>query len=716
MDPGNLFRYLSIFSRWRALILAVPLLAALVLSGVYLATPRYYRATARLLYNPTHIKLTVASDEQAYIYGWNRLKSLNTHLELLQSLPVMQRVAENLPTHLSLSQIHDGLSIGLSKTAGNATDIIDVTFRSTKQELCMQVVNTLCSVYMQFLRETYDKQHANVMQSYDRNIERLTADLNARLDTLSAFRRSNRMVSIENHESAISGQVALIHQTMQKTNQQIHELDQRIALLRTNLGTQAETVLEQVTLENPYLKLLQEKQLELRSLSASLTPVHPRMLSLKRQIEALEQSARSEVRKVPASETVVVNPMHRALAQDIADLTIDRSVLVTRKDALEAIAAQLDRSRAALPRMEQENRSLSREIDMLTEALSGLKFNRISAKVGGDTFESVVTVLEQPEEAMLEPHPMKTSDFLSGIFGALIAALFLAVLFDRLRRGIKNLDSFETDTSCHLLGIIPHTTTHQGLVAFEDTMPDIRLEPYRNLRVRLRHQMDSTGSQIIMIASPCQFIDTSMLVMNLARAFAITGKEVLVVGANMRRSNLHAYCLDYAGVGLTALIVEQADIYRTIHSTNWPHLFILPPGRTAHHPSELLGDKRVREVFGWSRRAADIILVDAPPVLECSDALALAPAVDSCLLAVRWHRSPVKAVQEARRQLESISCPVIGCVLDGIPPNRDYYQYLYGVYRHRVEKYTYERRPPETATQEVVDAGNGSFTTADRAE
>ena len=62
---------------------------------------------------------------------------------------------------------------------------------------------------------------------------------------------------------------------------------------------------------------------------------------------------------------------------------------------------------------------------------------------------------------------------------------------------------------------------------------------------------------------------------------------------------------------------------------------------------------------------ADVVLIDAPPVLQGSDARVLAGMVDGALVVVRRKRSKRKKVGEAVDGLRRSGVPVVWAVLNG---------------------------------------------------
>ena len=75
-------------------------------------------------------------------------------------------------------------------------------------------------------------------------------------------------------------------------------------------------------------------------------------------------------------------------------------------------------------------------------------------------------------------------------------------------------------------------------------------------------------------------------------------------------------------------------------------------------------------MFRLLRDEYDLIIIDTPPVLAVSDAMALSSYADAILLAGRWARTPRAAVKLAQRRLLGYGNdgPAIGIVLTMVNP------------------------------------------------
>ncbi len=130
---------------------------------------------------------------------------------------------------------------------------------------------------------------------------------------------------------------------------------------------------------------------------------------------------------------------------------------------------------------------------------------------------------------------------------------------------------------------------------------------------------------------------------------------------------------------------------QALHQTTVENLWFLPSGMKPPNPAELLGSQKLRALLNESPNGADLIVLDAPPVLPVTDASVLAPAVDGVLLVVQIGRTPREAAHLAHQQLKAVGARVLGVVVNGVSPSAHTGYYYYSDY------YESEPKEPETA-------------------
>ena len=130
---------------------------------------------------------------------------------------------------------------------------------------------------------------------------------------------------------------------------------------------------------------------------------------------------------------------------------------------------------------------------------------------------------------------------------------------------------------------------------------------------------------------------------NLAITLAQAGRRVVLVEGDLRRPRLAEYLGIEGAVGLTSVLIGRIAAEDALQPWGDIPLEVLASGPLPPNPSELLQSRAMELLLGDLERRADVVLVDAPPLLPVTDASILARMADGTVLVVRHgqhHRRP----------------------------------------------------------------------------
>ena len=205
------------------------------------------------------------------------------------------------------------------------------------------------------------------------------------------------------------------------------------------------------------------------------------------------------------------------------------------------------------------------------------------------------------------------------------------------------------------------------LIALTDPQSPVA-EAYRTLRTNLEFAAADAPVHTVLFTSPSREEDTATVVANLAVTVAQTGRQVLVVDADLRHPRLH----DLLGVmnrrGLTDMVrADDPFASAPFQETEVPGLFVLSAGSPAQSPADILDSKRLLDIWQALRERFDMVLVNTPPVLAVADAAILAPRTDGVVLVVRAGTTRRAHALQAKERLERVRARLLGTVLMDAP-------------------------------------------------
>lgn len=367
------------------------------------------------------------------------------------------------------------------------------------------------------------------------------------------------------------------------------------------------------------------------------------------------------------------------LANTYAEVFIEkrREVLVEEFAEVAAqVQEQIDTIETQLDALAEEDPS-RRPLEQRRE---GLVFNlqelSLASQLSGGSRATIIT----PGVAPTAPFQPNTSrNMMLGAVLGLMVGVGVAFLREFLDDRIRLPEDLEAvDPRLVNLAAIPVATDNgdDGHIISLDDPDGIVAESYRRLRSSIVFMAATQDLQVIQVTSASQSEGKSTTVANLAVALARTGKRVVVVDADLRRPRQHALFGIAASPGITDVLVgthEPDDVAaRPIGNVA---LAVIPAGSTAPNPAELLSTNEMSDVIDSLAAVADIVLIDSPPLLAVSDALAVSSLVDGTVLVVQGRSTRAKELRVALDALERVDAHVVGAVLNKVKgPDRNYYQ------------------------------------------
>ena len=186
----------------------------------------------------------------------------------------------------------------------------------------------------------------------------------------------------------------------------------------------------------------------------------------------------------------------------------------------------------------------------------------------------------------------------------------------------------------------------------------------------------------------------STISMGIAKSLAEVGKRVLLIDADMRKSNLQSIWLgEDAGevVGLSQFLSGQAERDEAIYATQYEGFHIVFSGPYPPNPVELLDSERFRSFVREVREEYDYVLIDNAPVGLVIDAAVVARACDGVILVMAISRVSARLARSCKAQIEKSGCALLGAVLNRTERRRRAYykkkgEYYYYHYEKKKEK------------------------------
>lgn len=207
-------------------------------------------------------------------------------------------------------------------------------------------------------------------------------------------------------------------------------------------------------------------------------------------------------------------------------------------------------------------------------------------------------------------------------------------------------------------------------------------EAYRTLRTSIQFAGLDHKCRTVVVTSSSPGEGKSTTVANFGVVAAQAGQRVCVVDSDLRRPTLHRIFGLNNGRGLTTALLEGLPFTDVAQPTAVPNLFVLTSGAVPPNPAELVGSQRMRECLDGATADFDLVLLDSPPIVSVSDAIALAAIADGIILVIHVGKVPHEVVRRAVGQIEAVKGRILGVLMNSVNLKRDGYYYDYYRYYH----------------------------------
>jgi len=349
------------------------------------------------------------------------------------------------------------------------------------------------------------------------------------------------------------------------------------------------------------------------------------------------------------------------------------------REVIQAQYAEVQQQLAGLPAGDSAERQvLESQLTAYGDALGDLSVS-INRRAGR------AEVIREPRNPGGPFAPSTTRNVMLGLIVGLVGGAGLALLIESFDQSIAGKDEIEAATpGAPNLAMIPALTDWREREATRiesSERPNSQAsEAYRVLRSGIEFAAVDNPIEILQVTSSNPGEGKTTTVANLALAMARTGKQVVLLDADLRKPRAHSFFDVPIEPGFTDVILGNAAPRDVLHvvENNGGVLAVIPSGALPPGPSELLGSERARTVLEQIAEQSDLIVIDSPPVLPVSDALVIARHVDATLLVANATETSLPDLEEAYERLIKADARVVGTVLNETRTRRHGYGYGYG--------------------------------------
>ncbi len=446
--------------------------------------------------------------------------------------------------------------------------------------------------------------------------------------------------------------------------QQISDLNAQLMLVRT-ARTEAETRLARVrqamqsagggdALATASSQQLADQEAALKRKIADLSKEfgdrHPQMVAARAELAEVQNKRQSEMQKSVGA--------------------LDAEVRAARGREV-ALNRQLDQLRGKVGQSanaENQLRSLEREADASRAMLETFltRFEQATAQLDASINETDARIISRADTPLSASWPPRALIIGLVFLVAAVLAALLALLLEGLDQGYRSGEQIEKATGLRSLGLVPSLggAARGNPAAYLLRHPSSMFgESIRSLYTGILLSPDQETPRKLLVTSSQPKEGKTTISVCLGRMRALAGHRTVIVEADLRRPSVHGVVNIPRRPGLTEVVLGEASLDEVLVEDKESGAFVLPAGKMAPDPTEILASPRTTEMLDELARRFELVVIDSPPLVAVADSRLLAPQADAAILVVRWAATPRQVVALAAKQLAEAGANISGVVL-----------------------------------------------------
>jgi polysaccharide biosynthesis transport protein len=174
----------------------------------------------------------------------------------------------------------------------------------------------------------------------------------------------------------------------------------------------------------------------------------------------------------------------------------------------------------------------------------------------------------------------------------------------------------------------------------------------------------ASGPRTLALVSAGRRAGTSTCIINLARALADRGNNVLMVDANAPHPALHELMAIRADPGLADVLRGDMLCAAAIQPTSLPRVSLLTAGDRSTDEARSPAAATLRDAVLEHAAAFDFVLVDCPAVNVYQEAARTAAQCDAAIIVLHAGQTARQEAQAAKRLLTRGNCRLLGVFLN----------------------------------------------------
>lgn len=368
-------------------------------------------------------------------------------------------------------------------------------------------------------------------------------------------------------------------------------------------------------------------------------------LALDQQVTLSQQLLEAQQKKLEYSR----------LYEDNHPMVISLNKQIARYQATIGKASSKSKS---LPGTQQEVLKLTRDVTVATAFYESMldKIQQLEVVRAGEVGNA--RILDSAQYPSGPSYPNRRNGIVLATLVGFALGFGLLLLKKVFDKGVVDASRIERQSRVSIFAQIPqsrlewrqNSRVRQRALLSDLDPDDLAVEGLRNLRTALEFSLVGQSGKVLGISGLTPKVGKSFVSANLASLFAMTGKKILLVDADLRKGRLQAFFDTARAPGLSDLLSGRATLEDCTRRVGKSAVFhFVPTGTFPSNPAEMLGSVHFGSLIGRLKEEYDLVIVDTSPALLVTDPSLVMRHVDHATLVLEQGGHSMPDILEAIR-------------------------------------------------------------------
>ncbi len=735
--PNELWEWLRLLNRRKALIVGSGLIAVVLMALVIAQATPMYKASSRIMLDTRTFKVVSTEAALSSVDTLN-IGAIQSELEVIQSEFLIGRVVDRLglasnpdfngtrpPGFLdtALAPVrelwHSGISsllapapppqqqaaapakparvedsdpgrrsaIGtvaghLSVTLLGRTFVILVTVESTDGTMSARIANAIAEVYLADQVDNKNEANRRATEWLEERLAELRRNLQVAEESVATYRRDKGLAG--SPEGSVSAQTltALNAKYIVAKTTRIEKESRLVALSKASLNPNELANIAEVA-NNATLTSLRTQEAELNrkiaEMSTQFGPAYPKLAQATAELGALRQ------RFLQATQSITL-----AIRAELDAAKSEEEELKTQVDRASVLSGATSQYEAELKQLEREAQSNR----ALYESFLN-RFKELREQQDIQRPDARILAYAWPSGAPSSPQ-YKTGLFAAFLVGSLLG-MAGAIAAEKLDRVFRSASQVEKATGVAVLGMVPlvrNTIGQRASIVGQilDKTTSSAAEAMRAVFTAISLSNLDRPARVIAVTSstPGEGKTTFAAALGGLLTKMNASRRVLLVDLDLRQAKLAvALGLNDRGGTIDEYLMGTKTIDQCIQRQAMSGVDYICASPNTPNAPEILESHAMKAALATFSERYDLVILDSPPVMAVSDARIISQLADYTIFIVHWARTPRDVVKTAVAALLNVTDRV-GIVINKVNLAKhalyeygdygDYYSRYHGYY------------------------------------